>query len=80
MKKITAFSRQLSIVFALLLGATTAMQAQFSDGNGDPASPYIVTTPAQLDEVRNYLDKRITVQTICGRNEQMNPQKSDKGK
>ena len=41
-----------------LLSATIPTQAQFSgSGSGTPNDPYIITTPAQLAEVHNELDK-----------------------
>jgi len=40
----------------LLLGATAAVHAQFSgSGSGTSGNPYIITTPEQLNEVRNDL-------------------------
>ena len=44
-----------SVFCCLMLAATFTAQAQFSGGTGAPNDPYIITSPAQLDLVRNYL-------------------------
>ena len=47
----------------LLLSATTLTQAQFSgNGSGTPSDPYIITTPAQLNEVRNDMEVHYKLQ------------------
>jgi len=47
----------------LLLSVTTIAQAQFSgSGSGTPNDPYMITTPAQLDEIRNDLEAHYKLQ------------------
>ncbi len=47
------FVRQLFIVFILFL--CTGLFAQFAGGNGTSGNPYQISTPEQLNLVRNYL-------------------------
>jgi len=44
------------IAGALMLGAVTAGAVGFAGGDGSEGNPYQVSTPEQLNEVRNYLD------------------------
>ncbi len=47
--------RLFSWAFCALLILSTNLQAQFSGGSGTSNDPYLVSTPADLDNVRNHL-------------------------
>jgi hypothetical protein len=49
----------LSMFFSVLIGVGQRVQAEsgFAGGSGTAADPYLVATAAQLDKVRNHLDK-----------------------
>ena len=52
------YTKRQILLTALLLLTAAATQAQFTGtGTGINTDPYIITTAAQLDEVRNHLDK-----------------------
>ena len=60
-KKIFTFLLTTVVIVSMLPGLTfaddtTIDTTAFTQGNGSESSPYGVSTPAQLNEVRNYLD------------------------
>jgi len=54
-QKHLASKRFTLLLFAFSLLLPFAAAAQFSGGNGTPSNPYIITTAAELDAVRNDL-------------------------
>ena len=55
-RKFTALFLALLMAFGFS-SAVSAASARFSGGTGDPGNPYIITTPAELDQVRDNLNK-----------------------
>ncbi|MDR3002101.1 MAG: hypothetical protein LBU89_12670 [Fibromonadaceae bacterium] len=50
---------------AVLLFAASMAVAQFSSGAGEENDPYIITSPEQLDEVRNHLNSHFELDRDC---------------
>jgi hypothetical protein len=52
---IIAMRKRISLLLALLFAATMIQAQDFAGGNGTEASPYLITTPQQLSNLRMYL-------------------------
>lgn len=55
MKRVTHAATFAIIMLGAVMAAPMHVQAQTFSGSGMPGDPYIITTPAQLDEVRDFL-------------------------